>query len=367
VEIKFLDLAKINAPYKVQMMQQTEAFIDNGWYILGDQVKAFEHEFAQYIGVKNALGVANGLDALRMIFEGYKALGKLQDGDEVLVPSNTYIASTLAISQSNLTPVPVEPNSATYNLDAGIEKAITSKTKAVLAVHLYGQLADMQALQTICKKHHLILVEDAAQAQGASLKNGLKSGSLGDATGFSFYPGKNLGALGDAGAITTDDDKLAEVISALRNYGSHIKYQNIYKGFNSRLDEIQAAWLRLRLKGLDAENNHRRKLALVYNEGITNTAVTKPIEAAYGNHIYHIYPVLCKRRDELQKHLATKGVQTLIHYPIPPHKQIAYKEWQNLSFPIAEEIHKTELSLPISPVHTEEEIKYVAEMVNQFS
>jgi dTDP-4-amino-4,6-dideoxygalactose transaminase len=366
MQVKFLDLKAINAPYREALLESATAFVDSGWYIMGEGCAQFDKDFAQWVGVPHALGVSNGLDALRLIFEGYKILGKLKDGDEVLVPSNTYIASTLSISQSGLIPVPVEPNPHTYNLDASIKAAITPNTKAILAVHLYGQLADMEALQNLANEHDLLLIEDAAQAHGAQLKNGKKAGALGDAAGFSFYPGKNLGALGDAGAISTVDAELAEVVSALRNYGSHKKYHNLYKGFNARLDELQARWLSIRLKGLDAENAHRQELAKIYDEQLHLSGLVKPHLADYGSHVYHIYAVLHPERDRLQAYLAEKGIQTLIHYPIPPHQQPAYADWANRSYPIAERIHQQELSLPISPVHTAEEIQYVAEIINQF-
>jgi dTDP-4-amino-4,6-dideoxygalactose transaminase len=366
MQVKFLDLKAINAPYRLQLIEAAERFVDSGWYIMGEGCTQFDKDFAQWVGVPHALGVSNGLDALRLIFEGYKIIGKLKEGDEVLVPSNTYIASTLSISQSGLVPVPVEPNVQTYNLDSAVEAAITPKTKAILAVHLYGQLADMEALQQLAEKYNLLLIEDAAQAHGAQLKNGKKAGALGDAAGFSFYPGKNLGALGDAGAVTTTDVELADVISALRNYGSHKKYHNLYKGFNARLDELQARWLSIRLKGLDAENAHRQKLAKIYDEKLQLPNLVKPHLATYGTHVYHIYAVLHTERDRLQTYLAENGIQTLIHYPIPPHQQPAYADWAGRSYPIAERIHQQELSLPMSPVHSDEEIGYVCDVINQF-
>lgn len=368
MQIKFLDLKAVNQPYFPQFMEATQRFLDSGWYVLGNEVQAFENEYAAYCGTDYCIGISNGLDALRAIFEGYKILGRLKENDEVLVPANTYIASILAVTQSRLTPVLVEPDPESYNICPGkIKDAITSKTKAILAVHLYGQLADMDAINAIAKANNLIVVEDAAQSHGAALLNGKKAGNLSDATGHSFYPGKNLGALGDAGAVTTNDVELFEVVKALRNYGSQKKYYNMFEGYNMRLDENQAAWLRIRLKGLDRENDHRRQLALVYNENIKNASVTLPVEKQYGKHVYHIYPILHPNRDALQKYLADHGVQTLIHYPLPPHKQEAFKHWNHLSFPITERIHEQELSLPMSPVHTKEEILTVANLINNFA
>ncbi|MCA1744716.1 MAG: DegT/DnrJ/EryC1/StrS family aminotransferase [Bacteroidales bacterium] len=335
--------------------------------VLGKEVEAFEKEYAQYCGADHCMGVSNGLDALRLIFEGYKVLGQLNEGDEVIVPSNTYIASILSVTQSRLKPVLVEPDTLTFNLNPDLIKAhVTNKTKAILAVHLYGQLADMHALASIASENGLLLIEDAAQSHGATLSDGRVAGNLAHAAGHSFYPGKNLGALGDAGAVTTNDRELAEAINALRNYGSHKKYYNIYEGFNMRLDENQAAWLRIRLRGLNKENQRRRELAEVYRTSITNEAVTLPFEAGYATHVYHIYPILHPRRDALQQYLLENGVQTMIHYPVPPHQQEAFSQWAGFSFPITEKIHQQELSLPISPVHSNDEIAYVAALINDF-
>ena len=367
MEVKFLDLLKVNKPYFPELMEATQRFLEGGWYILGKEVETFEQEYAAFCGTQYCLGISNGLDALRLIFEAYKALGKINEGDEVILPSNTYIASILSVTQSKLTPVLVEPDIATFNLDPRkVEAAITPKTKAILTVHLYGQLSDMEPLSDICRKHGLFLVEDGAQSHGASYKDGRKSGNLSDATGHSFYPGKNLGALGDAGAVTTNNEELALSIKALRNYGSHKKYYNIYEGFNMRLDENQAAWLRVRLRGLNKENEHRRKLAKIYDEKLNLKDLVLPVQAAYGKHIYHIYAVMHPKRDELQQYLEKNDIQTLIHYPVPPHKQEAFKQWNNLSFPIAEKIHAQQLSLPMSPVHTVEEIEYVCDVINKF-
>ena len=367
MEVKFLDLQKVNEKHFPEMLNATKRFLEGGWYILGEQVNLFEKEYAEFCGTKYCIGISNGLDALRLIFEAYKALGKLSEGDEVIVPSNTYIASILSITQSRLTPVLVEPDKLTYNLDPEkVEAAITSKTKAILPVHLYGQLSDMEPLSNICKKHGLFLFEDAAQSHSALYKDGRTSGNLSETAGHSFYPGKNLGALGDAGAVTTNNEEVAQCIKALRNYGSYKKYYNIYEGFNMRMDENQAAWLRIKLPNLKQENEHRRKLAEIYDNNLKLKDLTVPFHASYGTHVYHIYAILHPKRDELQKYLTDNGIQTLIHYPVPPHKQEAFKQWNKLSYPISEKIHKEELSLPISPVHTVEEIEYVCKVINNF-
>jgi dTDP-4-amino-4,6-dideoxygalactose transaminase len=367
MQVKFLDLKAVNQPYFPQLMAATRQFFEGGWYILGKEVEAFEQEYAQYCGTSHCLGVSNGLDALRLIFEGYKVLGQLKEGDEVIVPANTYIASILAVTQSRLKPVLVEPDAQTFNLNPDLVKAhISDKTKAILAVHLYGQLANMQSLASIAEANGLLLIEDAAQAHGATLSDGRVAGNLAHAAGHSFYPGKNLGALGDAGAVTTNDNELAGAIKALRNYGSHKKYYNVYEGFNMRLDENQAAWLRIRLRGLDKENKRRRDLAEMYRTSITNAEVILPFEATYATHVYHVFAILHPRRDALQQYLLEKGVHSMIHYPVPPHHQEAFGQWAHQSFPISEKIHQQELSLPMSPVHSNEEIAYVAETINQF-
>lgn len=366
--VKFLDLQAVNKPYMDELAAAARKVIEGGWYIHGAETDAFEREFAAFCGSAHCIGVANGLDALRMILEAYQVLGLMREGDEVMVPSNTFIASVLAISQSRLKPVLVEPDPQTYNIDPQkLQQALTPKTKAVMAVHLYGQLADMEPIAAFCKANGLLLIEDSAQAHGAMHNNGRKAGNLGDVAGFSFYPGKNLGALGDGGAVTTNNDQLAECIRALGNYGSQKKYHHSYKGFNSRLDEIQAAFLRIRLKGLEIENNHRRMLAQVYRSKLSLNGLVVPFEAPYGTHVYHLFPVLHPKRDELQTYLAQNGIQTLVHYPVAPHKQTAYQEIGNLSLPIAEHIHACELSLPISPVHTHRDIEYVADVVNAFN
>ena len=363
--IPFLDLKAINAQYRDELVDACTRVIDSGWYINGNELEQFEQDFTSYCGTKHAIGVANGLDALTLTFRAWKELGKLQDGDEVIVPSNTYIASILAITENKLTPVLVEPDETTFNLcPKKTEQAITDKTRVILPVHLYGQLADMPAIMQIAKQYNLLVLEDSAQAHGASI-NGKRAGNWGHASGFSFYPGKNLGALGDAGAITTNDDELANTLRALRNYGSHEKYKNLFQGVNSRLDEIQAAMLRVKLRHLDEEIIHRRKIAAAYIEGIDNPAMILPSQQNK-NHVWHVFVIRCEQRDALQNYLAENGVQTLIHYPIPPHRQQAYEEWNNLSYPISEKIHKEVLSLPISPVLKLESIIKIVELCNKF-
>ncbi len=364
--IQFLNLLKINLQYKSELKEAYDSFIDSGWYILGEQVKKFETEFATYCGTKHCLGVANGLDALILILEAYKVLGKMQEGDEIIVPANTYIASILAISKAGLTPVLVEPTS-TFNIDPTlVEEKITKKTKGILVVHLYGQCADMAPLFAIAQKYNLKLIEDAAQAHGATY-NGVKAGALGDAAGFSFYPGKNLGALGDAGAVTSDDGELMDVIKAWRNYGSHQKYHNLYLGLNSRLDESQAPVLSIKLKYLDDENRRRSLVAEQYLKYINNPSVILPQVASYGSHAWHLFVVRVKEREKFQKYLADSGVQTVIHYPIAPHKQPAYKEWNHLTYPVTEAIHQEVISLPISPVMEQSEVEQVIKVVNSYS
>jgi dTDP-4-amino-4,6-dideoxygalactose transaminase len=363
--IKFLDLKAVNEQYRPEINQAIQRVLDSGWYLLGKEVSSFEHEFAAYCGSRHCLGVANGLDALILILMGYRELGVMAEGDEVIVPANTYIASILAISRAGLKPVLVEPDERTHNIDPDlIEAAITEKTKAIMAVHLYGQCADMDPICAIAKKYGLKVVEDAAQAHAATYR-GRKTGSLGDAAGFSFYPGKNLGALGDGGAVTTSDAELAEAIRALRNYGSEKKYQNQYKGMNSRLDEIQAAVLRVKLKHLDADTEKRRQVANHYLSQLSglNTQVSLPQVADYGSHAWHLYVVRHPKRDALAEHLKQQGVQTMIHYPKPPHQQKGYPELHGLSLPITESIHREVLSLPMSPVYSPEHITKVCDMI----
>lgn len=371
--IKFLDLQKINAAYQEQFQEKMKLVLEKGWFILGDEVKLFETNFAKYCETKYCIGVANGLDALILIFKGYIALGKLQKGDEVIVPSNTYIATILAVLQSDLVPVFVEPNIETYNINPDLlEEKITSKTKAILPVHLYGQLAEMDKINAIAQRHNLLVVEDAAQAHGAKLEAGSwkleegKAGNLSNAAGFSFYPGKNLGALGDAGAITTNDDELAKVLYSLRNYGSNKKYYNEFIGINSRLDELQAAFLNVKLPFLDVENDIKRQIAKRYLFEIKNDKIVLPKVDSMQSHVFHIFVIRTKNRIQLQDYLLENQIETVIHYPIAPHKQKAFHSWNNLSFPISEKIHDEVLSLPISPIMTDEEISFVIEILNRY-
>ena len=358
--IKFLDLHKINLPYQEALHQKMQEVLDKGWFILGDEVKAFEKSFANYCGMKHCIGVGNGLDAMVLIFRAYIQLGILKKGDEIIVPANTYIASILAILQSDLIPVLVEPDSKTYNIDPDlIVEKITNKTKGILVVHLYGQLADMDKLNAIGKEHNLLLVEDSAQAQGLTFRgNNTKA--------FSFYPGKNLGSLGDAGAITTNDDALAEVLFAMRNYGSEKKYYNEIIGVNSRLDELQAAFLNVKLPNLETENNRRRQIAKRYISEIKNDKIVLPFCDDFVKHVFHLFVVRTENREHLQEYLKENSIETLIHYPIPPHKQNALAEWHNLSFPITEKIHREVLSIPISPVLTDDEVSKVIEVLNRY-
>jgi dTDP-4-amino-4,6-dideoxygalactose transaminase len=364
--IPFLDLKSLNAQYFNEYEKAFDTVVNSGWYIQGNECKAFEEEFAYYCGTKHAIGIANGLDALILILRAYKEMGVMSDGDEVIVPSNTYIASILAISQNNLVPVLVEPDLMTYLIDpAKIEEKITVKTKAILPVHLYGQTCDMDAISTIATKYNLKVIEDSAQSHGAYF--GVKrSGNLGDASGFSFYPGKNLGALGDGGAVTTNDDELAGVIRALGNYGSHKKYENLYQGVNSRLDEMQAAMLRVKLRFLDDEIDKRRKIADYYLQNIKNDTIILPMVRTSDNHVWHLFVIRTHNRDDLQKYLNDNGVQTLIHYPIPPHKQQAYQEWNTKSYPVSEQIHAEVLSLPISGVQSLAETNKIIDILNRF-
>ncbi|MFC1136930.1 DegT/DnrJ/EryC1/StrS family aminotransferase [Pasteurella multocida] len=368
--IPFLDLKTTNSQYREELIEACSRVIDSGWYIAGKELEKFEMSFAQYCGVKYAIGVANGLDALILVLRAWKELGKLKEGDEVLVPANTYIASILAITENNLVPILVEPNPYTFNLcPDNARKKITKKTRAILPVHLYGQLADMESIIQLAEEFDLLILEDSAQAHGASL-NGKKAGAWGHASGFSFYPGKNLGALGDAGAITTNDDNLAEMVKTLRNYGSQEKYKHIAIGVNSRLDEIQAAMLDVKLKYLNKEIEHRRKIANLYLSGINNPFITLPLQNVdaenYTQHVWHLFVVCTQFRDKLQKYLLENGVQTLIHYPIPPHKQNAYRKWNDLELPITEKIHSEVLSLPISGTLSFKEAKRIVNLCNSF-
>ncbi|MEI8273270.1 MAG: DegT/DnrJ/EryC1/StrS family aminotransferase [Paludibacter sp.] len=415
--IKFLDLQKINAQYEAEIKEAVNRVIDSGWYLQGKENERFEANYAHYIGSKHCIGVANGLDALIWILRAFIEMGVMQEGDEVIVPANTYIASILAITENNLKPVLVEPDIHTYQIDDSlIEQAITSRTKAIMIVHLYGQCAYTEKIGELCKKYQLKLIEDNAQAvgclysrqsavgsrqlavgseqqavsseqQAVSIEQSevsseqqavsgkqqavsKRTGSLGDAAGHSFYPGKNLGALGDGGAVTTDDDELAKVIRSLANYGSSQKYVFKYTGRNSRLDEIQAVLLDVKLKYLDEDNEKRRQIARYYIENIKNPNIILPTFSPFsglgGSHVFHLFPIRSKRRDELQAYLTKNGIQTLIHYPIPPHQQECYKELNQLSLPVTEQIHREELSLPISPVMKEEELEKVVNTINKF-
>jgi dTDP-4-amino-4,6-dideoxygalactose transaminase len=369
--IKFLDLQKTNAQYADELKQVAAEVIDSGWFLLGERVKKFEQQFCDYVGVQHTIACANGLDALRLILKAYIELGVMKEGDEVIVPANTYIATILAITDNHLKPVLIEPDIQTYNLDFSLlEQSITPKTKAIMVVHLYGRTCWSEKLEVVAKKHHLKIIEDNAQAVGAYYYNNEgreRTGSLGDAAGNSFYPGKNLGALGDSGAVTTNNDELATVVRALANYGSQEKYINKYQGLNSRMDEIQAAFLLVKLKYLDVENEIRRKIADYYLENIKNESIILPmLEKHKDSHVQHLFVVRTKQRDRLQTYLANSGIQTLIHYPIPPHKQMAYAEWNNLSFPITEQMHNEVLSLPMSTALEQSEIQRTVEILNPF-
>jgi len=370
--IKFLDLQKINLVHQKEIEEAILKTFHSGWYILGDTVERFEKNYAAYCGVKHCIGISNGLDALILILRAYIELGKINEGDEIIVPANTYIASILSISHNNLKPVLVEPDIDTFNIDTSlIEKNITERTKALMPVHLYGQAAEMDKIKLLADRYKLLIIEDAAQAHGAT-SNGKRTGNLGDSAGFSFYPGKNLGALGDGGAVTTNDDQLAEVILALRNYGSHKKYYNLYKGFNNRIDELQAAVLDVKLKYLDQENQRRREIAQFYCDNIKNPKIILPILhhpssiIHHLSHVWHLFVIRTSERDRLQKYLGDNGIQTVIHYPVPPHKQPAYKEWNHLSFPITEKIHNEVLSLPIGSHLLDEDIEFVVEKLNAY-
>lgn len=369
--VSFLDLAGINKQLRSELIDAATEVIDSGWYIQGRKLAEFENQFAEYSGTRHCIGVANGLDALILTIRAWKELGRLKEGDEVIVPANTYIASVLAVTENGLVPVLVEPDVKTFNLcPEKVEQAITSKTRLILAVHLYGQMAPMRELSAIAKAHNLLILEDSAQSHGASI-GAKKAGAWGDASGFSFYPGKNLGALGDAGAVTTNDDELAKAIRALGNYGSHEKYKNLYQGVNSRLDEIQAALLSVKLRYLDAQTQHRRMIVNMYLQGIKNEAIKLPLSPdvdvnTLEEHVWHLFVVRCEVREKLQAHLAAKGIQTIIHYPIPPHKQLAYKELNSHSFPLTESIHQEVLSLPLSPILSAAEAEEVIAACNSF-
>ena len=396
--IKFLDIEKITESFEPDLSQAVQRVIKRGWFLLGEEVTAFEKEYADFIGTRNCIAVANGLDALRLILKAYIEMGVMKEGDEVIVPANTYIATILAVTDNRLKPVLVEPDINTYNIDISlIEQHITTRTKAIMVVHLYGQACWSEQLEEIAKKHNLKIIEDNAQAAGAGLSGKSEShkviksdiskrtGSLGDAAGHSFYPGKNLGALGDSGAVTTNDDELAAIVRAMANYGSSKKYVNDYKGLNSRLDEIQAAILRVKLPRLDEDNARRCEIAGYYFNNITNPEIILPSNrqpiapnrqpqpdfnlspfSFNLSHVWHLFVIRHQERDRLQQYLTDNGIQTLIHYPIPPHKQKAYKEWNNLNFPVTEKIHREVLSLPISQVMTDDEVRTVTEKLNRF-
>jgi len=364
--IRFLDLQELNRPYEANFKKKFNDFMQSGYYIQGNETRQFERDFAQYCGTKHAVGTGNGLDAIRLIFEAYKIQGKLKSGDEVLVPANTYIASILAITQAGLTPVLVAPKLTTYNLDpAQIIPKITSKTKAILGVHLYGLISDWKKIQEITKNRQLLLIEDAAQAHGA-VWHGKKAGNLSDAAAFSFYPTKNLGALGDAGAVTTNDKELADVLQKLINYGQEHKYVSRYKGFNSRLDEIQAAFLNVKLQNLDDINRKRRHIARLYSENIRNKKIVLPLFFDNGQHVYHQFVVRIKDREKFRNYLLKHGIETLVHYPVPPHKQEAYREWQDLELTVTEQIHNEVVSLPIRENLNQEEVTYIIEKINRY-
>lgn len=363
--ISFLDLKAINTQYRDELVAAATRVIDSGWYIQGTEVKAFEEEFADYCGSRHCIGVANGLDALTLTLRAWKEMGKLKEGDEVIVPANTYIASILAITENRLKPVLVEPDEATFNLcPEKTAAAITPKTKAIVSVHLYGQISPMHELMQLADKHGLLVLEDAAQAHGASI-DGRNAGSWGHAAGFSFYPGKNLGALGDAGAVTTDDEELAKTIRALGNYGSHKKYENLYQGVNSRLDEIQAAMLRVKLRHLDEEIESRRKVAEYYLAHTKNRSIQLPAVGETERHVWHLFVVRSAHRDELQLCLAEHGVQTSIHYPVSTHHQSAFRHWRDFKLPLTEKLHQQVLSLPMSPLVDADSLKYIVDLLNK--
>lgn len=377
--IPYLDLKKVTDSFMPEIERAVTDAVRSGWYLHGKNVEAFEKEYADYIGTRHCISCASGLDALWLIFRAYIEMGILKEGDEIIVPANTFIASILSVSENNLVPVLVEPDKDSYNLDASkLEAALSPRTKGVLLVHLYGQCAYNQEIENFCSRHGLILVEDNAQAHGclyvedcgAGVCDTRRTGSLGDAAAHSFYPGKNLGALGDAGAVTTDNDELAAVVRMLANYGSSKKYIFDFEGRNSRMDEIQAAALRVKLRRLDADNARRKEIAAIYKEEIKNPEIILPEVKEYASHVFHIFPVMCERRDELQSHFKANGIETLIHYPIPPYMQTCYRDKGILKLPdsldISDKLHRCELSLPLSPILTDEEIRKVITAANFF-
>ena len=367
IMVPFLSLKSVTEKYANEIHEAVNRVVDSGYYLQGQENAQFEQHYANYIGTKYCIGCANGLDALICIFRAYIELGQMKPGDEVIVPANTFIATILAITENGLKPVLVEPKLNTLEInDELIEDVITERTKAICIVHLYGRLAYTDKIATLCKKYSLKLVEDNAQAHGCLSPDGRKTGSIGDAAGHSFYPGKNLGALGDAGAVTTNDEELAKAIRTLANYGSQRKYVFKYTGRNSRLDEIQAAVLDVKLRHLDEDNLHRKEIAKYYIKHISNPSVTLPDTLPMEQNVFHLFPILCTRRNDLHDYLDKNGVQTIIHYPIPPHKQECYKDWANMSFPITELIANEELSLPIGPVISMEEAMKVVDLINRF-
>lgn len=369
--IKPFDLQEITRQHAVAYKAAVERVVDSGWFLQGEETRRFESDYARYIGTQYAVAVANGLDALRLILRGYKEMGVMQDGDEIIVPANTYIATILAITDNHLVPVLVEPTFDHLELDIDqVEQHITPKTRGVMTVHLYGRIAYNDLLGEICQRHHLKLMEDCAQSHGCGFmvkgSRFTRTGALGDAAAHSFYPGKNLGAFGDAGAVTTNDEELAAVICALANYGSQRKYVFAYTGMNSRMSEIDAAVLDVKLKYLDEDNRKRQQLAAYYYEHINNPLITLPKRIPDENNVYHQFPIFCERRDALQQFLADQGIHTLIHYPIPPHKQECYREWNHLSYPITERIHAQELSLPMNQVITPQQAETIVHALNTF-
>ncbi len=366
MEIPFLNLQSVNAQYEKAIENNFKKVIDSGWYLKGEQTKRFEDEFSDYIGVKHTIGVGSGLDALKIILRAYKELGEMEDGDEIIVPANTYIASILAISENNLKPILVEPDIETYNINPDlIEEHITQRTKGIMIVHLYGRNAFTEKIGKLCKKYDLKLIEDSAQAHGACYESE-RVGSLGDAAGFSFYPGKNLGALGDAGAICTNNDSLAECCRTLGNYGSEEKYYNEYKGLNSRLDELQASVLRIKLKDLDSQNEIRREIANFYLDNIRNPDLILPSVGKSNEHVWHLFVIRTKERERFINYLKDNNISTLIHYPIPTHSQRAYQELSHLSLPVTECIHEEIVSIPLYPTMKDGEVKYIVNTINNF-
>lgn len=366
MNVPFFNAGESNARYADELKAAAARVIDSGWYILGEEVAAFEQEFAAYCGVRHAVGVGNGLDALSLILRGYKELGALQEGDEIIVPGNTFIASFLAITENRLVPVPVEPDAATFNIDpVRLKEAIGPRTRAIMAVHLYGQLADMPVLADVARQHGLLLIEDAAQAHGAR-RDGRKAGAFGDAAGFSFFPTKNLGALGDAGAVVTDDAALAAQVAALRNYGSDVKYHHPFRGVNSRLDEMQAAMLRVKLKYLDEDVQRRRQVARRYRDAIRQPDILLPAVAHEEQHAWHLFVVRSGHRDALQQHLQGCGIQSQVHYPVPPHRQPAYAMLQGAHLPLTDRLHREVLSLPMGPTLPGDAVEQVIQACQAF-